>query len=107
MNTLCEPKTETELVLAAQRGDRAAFGELFVRYEGAVYGAAFRRIGNHAEAQEISQEVFMRALRKIGQLRQPECFGGWLRQVTARTAINRGMRRSPEIPTEPESLSAN
>ena len=70
-------------VRAAQRGDQQAFGQLVERFQRAVYGVALRRLRNHAEAQELVQEVFVQAMRKIGQLREPECFGGWLRSITA------------------------
>lgn len=82
----------TPLVQAAQRGDRAALDELFHRYHRAVYGVIFRRLGNHAEAQELCQEVFIQAMRKIHQLHNPLCFGGWLRSVASRMAINRAVR---------------
>ena len=98
--------TELSLVLDAQRGDREAFGQLAQRYERAVYAAAYRRLGNHAEAQELCQEVFVKVLQRIGQLRQPECFGGWLRSVTNRMAINRAVRRRPAFSTEPQTLEA-
>jgi RNA polymerase sigma-70 factor (ECF subfamily) len=101
-----EEMSELSLVAAAQRGDRAAFGQLVVRYERAVYAVVFRRLGNHAEAQEVSQEVFVRAMTKITQLRHPECFGGWLRQAANRMAINRAVRRAPAVSTEPASLAA-
>src|SRR5258707_5210936 len=87
-----------DLVLAAQDGDRSAFGELCVRYERMVYSIALARLGNHAESQELSQEVFMHALEKIEQLREPHCFGGWLRSMAQRMAINRAVCRHP-IPT--------
>ncbi len=90
-----EDTSVAQLVCAAQRGDRQAFGELVTRYERAVYAAAYRRLGNHAEAQELCQEVFIQALRKIGQLRDPVCFGGWLRSIANRMAINRALRRAP------------
>ena len=64
-----------------------------------VHSTAFRRLGNHAEAQEVCQEVFVKALQKLDQLRQPECFGGWLRSVAARLSINRAVRRGPAIST--------
>lgn len=96
----------TELVLQAQGGDREAFGELFERFEGHVFAIAFRRLGDHGEAQEQVQEVFIQAMQKIAQLRQPECFGGWLRSITHRMAINRAVRRSPVTATEPETLAA-
>ena len=102
-------REDTELirsVRAAQGGDREAFGRLVVRYERAVYGTAFWRLANHAEARELCQEVFVQALRKIHQLRDPRCFGGWLRSITRRMAINRAMRRAPLVPTEPASLEA-
>jgi RNA polymerase sigma-70 factor, ECF subfamily len=109
MTAILENETDetvriAEWVLAAQDGDREAFGELVARYERAVYAIALRRLGNHAEAQELCQEVFVQALQKLHQLREPECFGGWLRSITTRMAINRAVRAAPVLPTEPESL---
>ena len=80
--TLTEKKQLTQLVRAAQAGDRQAFDQLFQRYQRAVYAAALRRLDDHAEAQELVQEVFIQAMRKIGQLENPLCFGGWLRSIT-------------------------
>jgi RNA polymerase sigma-70 factor, ECF subfamily len=99
-------RTELSLVLAAQDGDREAFGELARRYERAVYATALRRLGNHAEAQEVCQEVLVRAMQKISQLREPEAFGSWLRSVTNRMAINRAVRKRAAIATEPETMAA-
>jgi len=93
--TVCEKTSPQHLVEAAQRGDRDAFGELVTRYERSVYAVVFRRLGNHAEAQELCQEVFMQAMRKLDQLRDPACFGGWLRSIANRMAINRVLRRAP------------
>src|SRR4051794_19867253 len=87
--------TVTELVLAAQSGDRTAFGELFERFERHVFAIALRRLGDYTEAQELTQDVFMQALTKLDQLRVPEAFGGWLRSITQRMAVNRLVRRSP------------
>ncbi len=105
--TIREKSELDELVLAAQRGDRQALGELVVRYERAVYAVVFRRLGNHAETQELCQEVFIQALRKIGQLRDPRCFGGWIRSIAGRMAINRAMRRGPIVSTEQSAFEAN
>ena len=95
-----------ELVIQAQQGDRTALGELFERFYGHVFSIAWRRLGDFGEAQELTQDVFVQVMEKIGQLREPECFPGWLRTITHRSAINRGMRRAPEIPSEPEMLEA-
>lgn len=91
------------LVVAAQNGDRQAFGQLVEMFQGAVYAVAFRRLSDHAEAQEACQEVFLQAMRKIGQLRDPRCFGGWLRSMAERMALNRAVRRAPRMPTLSEA----
>ena len=97
----------TELVLAAQAGDRSAFGELFERFERHVFAIAMRRLGDYTDAQELTQDVFIQALTKLNQLRVPEAFAGWLRQITQRMAINRLVRRSPAKEVEQDVLEAN
>lgn len=99
--------TVARLVVAAQADDRAAFGELYERYHGAVTATAYRQLGNSAEAQEVCQDVFIKAMEKIGQLRVPECFGSWLKSIARRTAINRAVRRGPVIAVDPINLAAN
>ncbi len=94
------------LVVAAQGGDKEAFGQLFERFERTVFAIAMRRLGDFNEAQELTQDVFIQVMQKLGQLREPACFGGWLRSITNRMAINRMVRRRPDRPTEPESLEA-
>ena len=95
-----------ELVRAAQAGDRDAFGELFERFQPTVMAIAMRRLRDHADAQELCQDVFVQAMLKIEQLRVPEAFIGWLRQITVRMAINRAVRRAPAVSVEPEMLEA-
>src|SRR5579871_1031707 len=94
----------TALVLRAQAGDRDAYGELVRRFEGAVYAMALQRVRDPGEAQELAQEVFVHGMRKLPQLRDPRCFAGWLRRITARMAINRMTRRGPVSGAEPELL---
>ncbi len=106
LEALIEEPTEYSLVLAAQEGDREAFGQLAKRYERAVYATALRRLNNHAEAQEVCQEVLMRAMQKISQLREPEAFGAWLQAVASRMAINRAVRKRAAVATEPDVLAA-
>ena len=96
----------TELVRRAQAGERTAFGELVTRFEGAVYAMALARVRDATEAQELAQEVFVHAMRKLPQLRDPRCFAGWLRRITARMAINRLTRRGPVHGATPEMLEA-
>jgi RNA polymerase sigma-70 factor (ECF subfamily) len=94
----------TSLVLRAQEGDRVAYGELVERFQPTVYAVALARLRNPAEAQELAQEVFLHGMRKLPQLRDPQCFAGWLRQITVRMAINRLTRRGPLHKVESEAL---
>src|SRR5262249_57511861 len=96
----------TVLVEKAQGGDRAAYGELVRRFQGSVYAMALTRVHDPVEAQELAQEVFVHAMRKLPQLRDPRCFAGWLRRITARMAINRLTRRGPVHGATPEMLEA-
>ncbi len=96
-----------ETVSAAQAGDRQAFGRLIENFQNAIYATAYRRLGNHAEAQELCQDVFLQAMRKIDQLQDPRCFGGWLRSITDRMAINRMMRRGPSTSADTDKLKSD
>ena len=92
------------LVEKAQAGDRAAYGELIERFQPTVYAVALARLRNPTEAQELAQEVFLHGMTKLAQLRDAQCFAGWLRQITVRMAINRLTRRGPVQGAEPEVL---
>ncbi len=90
------------LVQLAQTGDREAFGQLVVEFEPAIFAIVLRRLRHHAEAREVTQEVFLRAMRKIDQLREPSRFVGWLKRIAVRLSINRAVRRPPETAAAPE-----
>ncbi|MCA9060507.1 MAG: sigma-70 family RNA polymerase sigma factor [Planctomycetaceae bacterium] len=93
-------------VLRAQDGDLAAFDELVRQFESRVYSIVMQRLRNTAEADEVVQEVFLRAFRKLSQLNEPERFAGWLCQIAARLSINRAVRRPHESCCEPQSFDA-
>lgn len=94
----------TSLVVRAQAGDREAYGELAQRFQPTVFAVAMGKLRNPSEAEELSQEVFLHAMRKLDQLQDPQCFAGWLRQITVRMALNRLTRRGPFQGAEPEVL---
>lgn len=95
-----------ELVAASLAGDRDAFGELFQRHERQVFAIAYRRLSDRDEADEMVQDVFIQAWRKLSQLSQAEAFSGWLRQITVRMSINRGTRRAKLAFIDQEILEA-
>jgi RNA polymerase sigma-70 factor (ECF subfamily) len=79
-------EADLQLVTEAQSGDRDAFGELVVLYRGRVYAKALALSGDNEEAQELTQETFVRAMQNLPRLKQPERFGGWLGGITSTLA---------------------
>jgi RNA polymerase sigma-70 factor (ECF subfamily) len=94
------------LVRLAQTGDREAFGSLVERFQDSVLAIARRRHRDAEEARELVQEVFLHAMRKLPQLREPACFGAWLHKITVRVSINRATRRPPLLTAEAEVLES-
>jgi len=94
----------TILVDRAKKGDREAYGELVIRFQNSVFAMALSRVRDPLEAQELAQDVFVHAMRKLPQLRDARCFAGWLRRITARMAINRLTRRGPLYGADPDML---
>ncbi len=94
------------LVEQAQNGNRAAFDHLVVRFYTKIHRVVMQRLRNSAEAVEVTQEVFLRAFRKLPQLQETERFSGWLTQIAARLSINRAVRRPSECFLEPDIISA-
>jgi RNA polymerase sigma-70 factor (ECF subfamily) len=99
-------QTIAELVAGAQLGDSLAQGALYERFHGSALALAFRKLGNWDEAEELVQDVFIHAFDRIEQLRVPEAFGGWLRQIVRRMAINNLTRRRGAIGVDQEVLEA-
>ncbi|MCA9232016.1 MAG: sigma-70 family RNA polymerase sigma factor [Planctomycetales bacterium] len=93
-----------ELIVAAQQGENEAFGELASRFERMVYLVCWQRLRDHAEAQEVAQEVLIKAFEKLHQLQEAGAFPGWLRSIAVRQSINRCTRRPPSIAVEPHTI---
>jgi len=74
---LTTPSDKT-LVLAVFAGDKAAYEKLYDRYAPLVRAVCYDMTGNLADAQDLAQDVFMRAYEKLGHLREPGLFGRWL-----------------------------
>ena len=75
------------LVLRAQSGDRVAFDALTREFRRMVMATVLQRIRNQAEAEDVSQDVFLRAFRKLQQLQDPVTFPAWLRQKIGRAHV--------------------
>ncbi len=77
-----------ELVERCRAGDRRAFEELVRETHGAVYGLALRILGDREEAEDVTQEVYLRVWRGIKGFRGDSSFGTWLYRVAANVALN-------------------
>ncbi len=80
--------TDRMLVLRAQRGERAAFGELVTRYMQRAYYTALGLVGNHDDALDLSQEAFARAFRARARIDPERPFFPWLYQIIRRLCFN-------------------
>jgi RNA polymerase sigma factor (sigma-70 family) len=87
MTSLAPPENDFALLgRFAQAGDEEAFAEIVRRYAGVVYATSYRVVGDRARAEDISQEVFFRLLRRPQAVSQS--LGGWLHQCATRLALD-------------------
>jgi RNA polymerase sigma-70 factor, ECF subfamily len=80
--------TELRLVRQAQQGDRVAFERLYRDNERKVFGLCFRLSSDPALAEELTQEVFVRAWRKLSSFRGDSAFSSWLYPLTVNVALS-------------------
>jgi RNA polymerase sigma-70 factor (ECF subfamily) len=81
-------RTDGELVRAALKGDQEAFGVLVTRYQRPAYLVALSVTGNSEDAEDVAQESFLVALRRLEDNRDPERFGGWFLTIVRNRARN-------------------
>ncbi len=86
------------LVSRAQSGDTAAFEALVRRYEGWVFTLALRLVGDRGEAEDMAQEVFLKAYRSLSRFRGAARFSTWLYAIASHHCLNhlRARRHRPE-----------
>jgi RNA polymerase sigma-70 factor, ECF subfamily len=73
--------SSADLVARAQRGEEAAFAALFEAYNRRVYWLSLRMAGSPAEAEDLTQEVFLKVFRKISTFRGESAFSTWLHRL--------------------------
>jgi RNA polymerase sigma-70 factor (ECF subfamily) len=83
---------DEKLVRRAQKGDKAAFAELFTRYEGRIFGYVYRMVGDRAWAEDIAQEAFIQAHQHLNRLGPPYDFKSWVYRIAGNMALD-GLRR--------------
>ncbi|HWC97698.1 MAG TPA: sigma-70 family RNA polymerase sigma factor [Candidatus Sulfopaludibacter sp.] len=94
-----DPEQRSETALAAAAGDLAAFELLMRQHERLVLVTALRLLGNMADAQDVSQEVFLRLYKNLGKL-ESHHVAGWLYRVTVNASHDLRRRRPAADPME-------
>ena len=94
--------TEHELITAVRRGDDRAFEELYARYRPRIGSYVLGMVGDHQRAEDIAQEVFIAALRRLRATERPVAFKPWLYEIAKNACIDefRRSRRVREVPLE-------
>src|ERR687894_750282 len=96
--------TDAELVGAVRAGDDEAFAELFRRYAGRIRTFAVRRVADHGRAEDVTQEVFLSALRRLRATDSDIAFKPWVFEIARNAAIDSHRRTSR---TEEVSIDAD
>ena len=91
------------LVERAREGERMAFEELYRRHRNHVYGLVWRLCGgDHALAEDLLQEAFVRAWQKLDSFRGDSRFGTWLHRLSANVALSERRSRMRRVGRETE-----
>jgi RNA polymerase sigma factor (sigma-70 family) len=93
------PQPDTATVVAARAGDPAAVDRLVAGYLPLVYTIVGRALDGHADVDDVVQEVMLRVLRNLGDLRDPAAFRSWLVAITVRQIRERfrSRRGAPDV----------
>ena len=102
-------KISDEILKNAARGDMAAVEEIYKTFSSTVYTVALGVTQNRQDAEEVTQDVFIKALRGLKNFKFESLFGTWLYKITMNTALNYyGKRlRSKEVPTDYNVMEAD
>jgi len=88
---------DRQAIAACQQGEREAFDRLVERYQRDVYRLCYRYVNNHQDANDMAQDVFLKAYRAIGRFRGDSSFSTWLYRIAVNTCLNfRAARRLPQ-----------
>ena len=85
------------LISAAAAGDRAAFHAIVERHRPMVYRVAYQFAGNHHDADDIAQEVFIKVYQSLARFRRDAQFTSWLYRIAMNACIDHRRRQTPHL----------
>lgn len=89
------PLNEKMLITRCQSGDMTAFAQLMKEHQDRLFNAVYRMVNNYDDAQELTQEAFVRALQGLKKFRGQAGFYTWLFRIGINLCINYRRRRRP------------
>ena len=94
---------EQEIIKKVKKGDLDAFGLIIQDYQSSVFNVCYRILGNPQEAEDLTQEAFLRAYRQIARFDSKRPFGPWMRTLAANLCYNHlNKARLNRVPLEDE-----
>ncbi len=92
-----ERADDVQLIHRVLAGDDAAFDLLVKKYEKSAHALAWRKVGNFHDAEEITQDAFLQAYKKLATLKNPHQFAGWLYVIVNRLCIDWMRKQKPAM----------
>ena len=86
---------DSDLISRAAAGDSTAFQELVERHRSMVYRVAYQFAGNHHDAEDIAQEVFIKVYRSLDKFRQDAQLSSWMYRIVMNACIDHRRRQLP------------
>lgn len=87
------PLEDRDLIARAKNGDKTAFGELVRVHQGMALRVAYLVLRDHAEAEDVTQDAFVKAYRSLHRFRAEEPFRPWLLKIVRNESLNRSRSR--------------
>ncbi len=92
--------SDNQLVSRVQKGDRRAFDLLVLKYQHRILSLVGRFISDYAEAQDVTQEAFIKAYKALPSFRGDSAFYTWMYRIAVNTAKNHLISRGRKTPTQ-------
>ena len=88
-------RDDLQLIHSTLSGNDEAFSTLVKKYQKSVHALAWRKIGDFHYAEEITQDTFLQAYKKLSTLKDPNQFAGWLYVIANRLCLNWMRKKRP------------
>jgi len=91
-NLEIDDQNTTLTVKKAIDGDESSYRALYLKYAKAMYNISLRFLNNKEDAEDVLQESFITAFKKLKELKDPSTFGGWLRRIVVNNCLQQGRK---------------